>query len=176
MNHESAPSPAATERHEEKEKIESPFDLGKMEPRHAAVIASALDLAWEVARESDSPRVGDYEELVEHLVRDLSDAASSSDKAVDIYRELVEGDLSNVGTMNIAAEMAPELLRRNLDYPERRQWVIDSIVHMLNHGGVATDAAYMVIGELLSADWLDEDTKQYLDDRYEGRLSGGTGV
>ena len=166
MQHEGAPLPASPERHEEEERAKSPFDLEMMEPRQVTAITSALNLAYDVASDQQSSHAPEYSDLLDRLARDLNDAASTSDKALDIYRELVEGDLATEGTMNMAADMAPDLLRRNLHDPEPRQWILDSLVHMLSYRGSALDAAHLVIGgELLNADWLDEDTKHYLEDQ-----------
>lgn len=169
MHHEGAPSPATPERHEEREQDKSPFNLDRMEPRQVAAITSALSLAWDVARDSNSPHEADYEALLDQLDRDLTDAAATSDKAMDIYGELVEGDLASAGTMNLAAQMIPDLLRRNLYDPERRQRIVDSLIHMRDYKegmGLARDAAWHTVGELWMADWLDDDTKQYLDDQF----------
>ncbi|MDT0309671.1 hypothetical protein RM780_22320 [Streptomyces sp. DSM 44917] len=170
MYHESRPSAPTPERHENGEDPRRLFNVERMEPREVVGLVCALGVALEAKeREADgsshsAPEVALYDELLDSLYGELREVARTSDKALEIYRELTESDLSTDASKGGAVEMVPDLLRRHLDNPDVKRQITDSLVAMLRGGGLAYDGARLIVSQLVwQADWLDEPTARFLD-------------
>jgi hypothetical protein len=180
--------------HETLEPSESYFGLDRMEPQQIAALAGALGLAYDVARNIlpdspdgsfssyASPEANSYAKLRRQLDADLRHVARTSPRALDVYSELLAGDLSTDSSQNAAAEMAFDLLHRYADNPDMKKQLVDSIVALLHeeipvsssetreyHKEMALGKATVLAHRVKSVDWLDEPTKQYLLDQLPAR-------
>jgi hypothetical protein len=82
---------------------------------------------------------------------------------LEVYGELIAGELANEGTQGSAAMMIPDLLRRNLDDPEKKQRVAELAVRIMQGDGLGQEVAGDVVTQIVWKDWLDEPTARYLD-------------
>ncbi|MBB1152498.1 hypothetical protein [Amycolatopsis dendrobii] len=172
MKHEGAPPAATPEQHDERERLNSPFDLEKMEPRQIAGLVSALALAEKTQFEREGSPLSDgsaelhmYNELLDDLMDDLSKNGADLSNALDVYREMAVGELASEYSRGPAVEMAVDLLRRNTGNPEVKAQIVEGIVAILQSEGLGQEVAVAdgVVPRLVWADWLDESTARYLD-------------